>query len=100
MVLSDRLSAAAAMVTKGYRLADIGTDHGFVPILSSLNMSLAESSAGLAMPLSTSLNLLFHSDIHSSSPRFLSSTAMCVRKEKINFGFMKHIVLGSYSPKR
>ena len=32
MVLSDRLNAAASMVTRGYRLADIGTDHGFVPI--------------------------------------------------------------------
>ena len=32
MILSDRLSAAASMVTHGFRLADIGTDHGFVPI--------------------------------------------------------------------
>lgn len=32
MILSDRLSAAASMVTRGYRLADVGTDHGFVPI--------------------------------------------------------------------
>ena len=32
MVLSDRLNAAASMVTRRYRLADIGTDHGFVPI--------------------------------------------------------------------
>lgn len=32
MILSDRLSAAASMITRGNRLADIGTDHGFVPI--------------------------------------------------------------------
>ena len=32
MILSDRLSAAASMVTGGFRLADVGTDHGFVPI--------------------------------------------------------------------
>lgn len=32
MTLSDRLEAAASMVTEGYRLADVGTDHGFVPI--------------------------------------------------------------------
>ena len=32
MILSDRLSAAASMITPGNRLADIGTDHGFVPI--------------------------------------------------------------------
>ena len=32
MVLSRRLREAAALVTPGNRLADIGTDHGFVPI--------------------------------------------------------------------
>ena len=32
MTLSDRLEAAAGLVTPGFRLADVGTDHGFVPI--------------------------------------------------------------------
>ncbi len=32
MVLSDRLGAAADMVGTGAHLADVGTDHGFVPI--------------------------------------------------------------------
>lgn len=32
MILSQRLSAAASLVSKGNRLADIGTDHGFVPV--------------------------------------------------------------------
>ena len=32
MVLSQRLREAAALLTPGNRLADIGTDHGFVPI--------------------------------------------------------------------
>lgn len=30
--LSKRMKAAASMVTSGYVLADIGTDHGYVPI--------------------------------------------------------------------
>ena len=30
--LSPRLNAVANMVTPGYKIADIGTDHGFVPI--------------------------------------------------------------------
>lgn len=32
LVLSDRLSAVADMVTKGNRVCDVGCDHGFVPI--------------------------------------------------------------------
>lgn len=32
MVISRRLQAAAMLVTEGSRLADIGTDHAFVPI--------------------------------------------------------------------
>lgn len=32
VVLSDRLRAAAHMVTAGYRVCDVGCDHGFVPI--------------------------------------------------------------------
>ena len=32
MVLSQRLTAVAMLVTQESRLADIGTDHAFVPI--------------------------------------------------------------------
>ena len=32
MKLSKRLETVASMVTKGNRAADVGCDHGFVPI--------------------------------------------------------------------
>ena len=32
MQLSDRLQAVASMVTENSRLADVGTDHGYIPI--------------------------------------------------------------------
>ena len=32
MTLSKRLQAVADMVTPGYVVADIGTDHGYIPI--------------------------------------------------------------------
>ena len=30
--ISNRLKMAASFVTEGYTLADVGTDHGYVPI--------------------------------------------------------------------
>ncbi len=32
IILSKRLRMNASMVTEGYRLADVGTDHGYIPI--------------------------------------------------------------------
>lgn len=35
--LSRRMEALAALVTTGHRLADVGTDHGYIPIFLVLN---------------------------------------------------------------
>ena len=32
MKLTDRLLKIASLVTKGKRVADIGTDHGYIPV--------------------------------------------------------------------
>lgn len=32
MQLSERMQRLAALVTAGNRLADVGTDHGYIPI--------------------------------------------------------------------
>lgn len=37
MTLSKRLQAVADMVTPGYVVADIGTDHGYIPIYLTKN---------------------------------------------------------------
>lgn len=48
MQLSRRLQAVANLVTKGKRLADIGTDHGYVPIYL---YQLGRIPSGIAMDI-------------------------------------------------
>ncbi len=43
--LSNRLMAAAALVTEGNRLADVGTDHGYVPIYLLQQKKIASAIA-------------------------------------------------------
>ncbi len=37
MNLSERLKGVAGLITPGYSIADIGTDHGYIPIYMALN---------------------------------------------------------------
>ena len=37
MELSNRLKTIASFVTEGYKVADIGTDHGYIPIYLTKN---------------------------------------------------------------
>ena len=46
MELSDRLQAVASLVTAGHRVADIGTDHAYIPIYL-LQEGLAESAIAM-----------------------------------------------------
>lgn len=43
--ISNRLMAAAALVTQGNRLADVGTDHGYIPIYLLLNKQISGAIA-------------------------------------------------------
>ena len=45
MELSRRLNAVASLVTGGYRLADIGTDHAYIPIYLVQNGRIPEAVA-------------------------------------------------------
>lgn len=54
MLLSKRLFAVAGLVTPGLRLADVGTDHGYIPLWlieegivpSAIAMDVNEVSSG------------------------------------------------------
>ena len=45
MELSKRLNAVASLVTEGYRLADIGTDHAYIPIFLAATGKIPEAVA-------------------------------------------------------
>ena len=45
MELSKRLNAVASLVTEGYRLADIGTDHAYIPIFLAGTGRISEAIA-------------------------------------------------------
>lgn len=45
MQLSERLTKVASMVTAGNRLADVGTDHGYVPIYLYVRQSIPHAIA-------------------------------------------------------
>ena len=46
--ISNRLMTAAALVTQGYTLADVGTDHGYIPIYL---LQLKKIPAAIAMDI-------------------------------------------------
>ncbi len=45
MKLSERLAAVAALITKGNSIADIGTDHGYIPIYMAMSGSTDKAIA-------------------------------------------------------
>lgn len=45
MQLSKRLTAVSELITSGYRLADVGTDHGYIPIKLVLSHKIPSAIA-------------------------------------------------------
>ena len=61
--LSKRLNAACEMVTPGSRVADVGTDHGFVPIY------LIQNKIAVEKKCTAVLNSLLHSETNEEDLR-------------------------------
>ena len=54
--ISNRLMTAAALVTQGYTLADVGTDHGYIPIYL---LQQEKIPAAIAMDFVSSFDIFF-----------------------------------------
>ena len=90
MELSKRLQAVASLVTAGYTLADIGTDHAYIPIYL---VEQGKNASALAMDVNEGPLLKAKENIHSHGLSDLIETRLSNGFSALNCGEAESAVI-------